>query len=44
LKSCKLPGSDQIPEELIQARGEILRSKNDKLINSTWNKEKLPDQ
>jgi hypothetical protein len=37
-------GSDQIPAELIQAGGEILRSKIHKLINSIWNKEELPDQ
>jgi hypothetical protein len=35
---------DQIPEELIQAGGEILRSQIHKLINYTWNKEELPDQ
>jgi hypothetical protein len=40
----KSPGSDQIPAELIQAGGEILRSKIHKLINSIWNKEELPDQ
>jgi hypothetical protein len=37
LKRFKLPGSDQIPAELIQAGGEILRSKINKLINSIWN-------
>jgi hypothetical protein len=37
LKKYKLPGSDQILEELIQA-GEILHSKICKLINSIWNK------
>jgi hypothetical protein len=30
--------------ELIQAGGEILLSEIHKLINSVWNKEKLPDQ
>jgi hypothetical protein len=34
----------QIPAKLIQAVGEILHSKIHKLINSIWNKEKLPDQ
>jgi hypothetical protein len=34
----------EIPAELIQAGGEILRSKIHKLINSIWNKEKLPGQ
>jgi hypothetical protein len=42
LKTFKLPGSDQIPAELIQAVGDILRSKIHKLINSTWNTEKMP--
>jgi hypothetical protein len=44
LKRYKLPGSDQIPAELIKTGGEILRSKVHKLINSIWNKEKFPDQ
>jgi hypothetical protein len=43
LKRYKSPGSDQIPAELIQAGGKILRSKIHKLIKSIWNKEKLPD-
>jgi hypothetical protein len=43
LKRYKSPGSDQIPAELIQAGGEILLSEVHKLINSVWNKEKLPD-
>jgi hypothetical protein len=34
LKMYKLPGRDQIPAELIQAGGEILRSKIHKLITS----------
>jgi hypothetical protein len=36
--------TDDIPAELNQAGGEILRSKIHKLINSSWNKEELPDQ
>jgi hypothetical protein len=40
----KSPGSDEILAELIQAGGEILRSKIHKLIKSIWNKEKLPYQ
>jgi hypothetical protein len=44
LKKYKSPDSDQIPAELIQAGGEILLSAIHKLINSVWNKEKLPDQ
>jgi hypothetical protein len=37
-------GTDQIPLELIQARGEILWSEINKYINSIWNKEELPYQ
>jgi hypothetical protein len=44
LKMNKSPGSDKIPAELIQAGGEILRSKIHKVINSLGNKEKLHDQ
>jgi hypothetical protein len=44
LKKHKLPGSDQIPAELIQAGGEMLLSAIYKLINSIRNKEELPDQ
>jgi hypothetical protein len=44
LKKYKLPGSSQIPAQLIQAGGKILLSAIHKLINSVWNKEELPDQ
>jgi hypothetical protein len=44
LKKYKSPGSDQIPEELIQAGSETLVSPIFKLINSIWNKEELPEQ
>jgi hypothetical protein len=44
LKSYKSPGVDQIPAELIQARGENLRSEIHKLIKLIWNKEELPHQ
>jgi hypothetical protein len=44
LKKYKLPGSDQIPAELIQAGGETLMSAIHGLINSIWNKEELSDQ
>ncbi|PNF18055.1 hypothetical protein B7P43_G06939, partial [Cryptotermes secundus] len=44
LKRYKSPGSEQIPAELIQAGGEILRSKIHNLITSIWHKETLPDQ
>jgi hypothetical protein len=44
LKKKKLPGSNQIPAEMIQAGVEILLSVIHKLINSIWSKEELPDQ
>jgi hypothetical protein len=44
LKKYKLPSSDLIPAEFIQAGGEALRSKIHKVINSISNKEELPDQ
>ena len=37
LKRNTSPGSDQIPTELIKARGRTIRSKNHKPINSIWN-------
>jgi hypothetical protein len=43
LKRYKVSGTDQIPAELIQAGDETLRSEIQKLINSIWNKEELPD-
>jgi hypothetical protein len=44
LNRYKSSGIDQIPAELIQAGGEILRSKIHKLITFVWNKKELPDQ
>jgi hypothetical protein len=44
LKGYKSPGTDQIQAELIQARGNILRSEIHKIINYIWNKEELPEQ
>jgi hypothetical protein len=44
MKRYKAPGSDQIPAELIQARGETLHSELHKLIMLIWNKEELPHQ
>jgi hypothetical protein len=44
LRRYKLPGSVQIPAELIQAGGETLRSKIHKLITSISTKEELPEQ
>jgi hypothetical protein len=43
-KNYKLPGSDQIPAELIQTGGEILLSAIHRFINSVRNKEELSDQ
>ncbi|PNF14117.1 hypothetical protein B7P43_G01057, partial [Cryptotermes secundus] len=43
LKRYKLPSSDQIPAELVQAGGKILCSKIHTLITSIWHKEKLPE-
>jgi hypothetical protein len=44
LKRYKLPGSYQILTELTEAGDEMLLSEICKLINSIWNKQKLPDQ
>jgi hypothetical protein len=44
LKSHKSPGTDQNPAELINAKCRTLRSEIHKLINSTWNKEELPEE
>jgi hypothetical protein len=44
VKSYKSPGADQIPDEMIQARGKILHSEIHKLIKLILNKEELPNQ
>jgi hypothetical protein len=44
LKKYKSPCSNHVPVELIQAGGEMLLSAIHKLVNSTWNKEELPNQ
>jgi hypothetical protein len=44
LKKYKSPGIDQIPAELIQVGGKILRFEIQKVINYTWNTEELHDQ
>jgi hypothetical protein len=44
LESYKLPGSDQILVELIQAESGTLWCEIHKFINSLWSKEELPDQ
>jgi hypothetical protein len=38
LTKCKLPDSDQILAELMQAGGETLQPEISKLVNSIWNK------
>jgi hypothetical protein len=43
LKDTKSPGIDQIPAELIKAEGRKIRPEINKLINSVWNKEELPE-
>ena len=40
----KSPSIDQIPAELIKAGGRTIRSEIQKLINSIWNKEILPEE
>jgi hypothetical protein len=37
-----LPGTDQIPAEMIKAGGGTTNSEIHKLINSVWNKKGLP--
>jgi len=44
LKSHKSPGIDQIPAELIKARGRTICFEIHKLIISIWKKEKLPEE
>ena len=44
LKSHKSPGIDQIPAELIKARGRTIYLEIYKLIISIWKKEKLPEE
>ena len=44
LSSHKLPGTDQIPAELIKAGDRIFRSEIHRLIISVWNKEEFPER
>jgi len=44
LKSQKSPGIDQIPAELIKARGRTICLEIRKLITSIWKKEQLPEE
>jgi hypothetical protein len=40
----KSPGTDQIPAEIITARGKTICSEMHYLINSIWNKDELPEE
>ena len=44
LKRHESTGTDQIPAELIKARGGTLHSKIHKLYNFIWNKEEMSEQ
>ena len=44
LQRHKSLGTDQIPAELIKARGRTVRSEIQKLINSILNEEELPEE
>jgi hypothetical protein len=44
LKRHKSPSTEQIPAALVAALGRSMHSGIHKLINSIWNKEKLPEE
>ena len=44
LKSCKSPGIDQIPAELIKAGGRTIPCEIHTLIIAVWNKEVWPEE
>ena len=44
LKRHKSPSIDQIPAELIKARGRTIHYEIHTLFNSIWNKEELPEE
>jgi hypothetical protein len=44
IKMYRSPGTDPIPAELTKAGGNNIFSELPKLINFTWNKDKLPEQ
>jgi hypothetical protein len=44
LKMYKLPGINQIPPELSQARGKVVYSEIQKHIDYIWNDVELPQQ
>jgi len=43
-KTPKLPGTDQIPAELIKSGGRTIRYEIYKLIICIWNKDELPEE
>jgi len=43
-KNIKSPDTDKILADLIKARGRTILSEINKLINSIWNMEELPEQ
>jgi len=44
VKRNQSPGTDQIPAEMIKAGSRTIHSAIHELINSIWNKEKLPEE
>jgi len=44
VKRNQSPGTDQIPAEMIKAGSRTIHSEIHELINSIWNKEKLPKE
>ena len=44
LNRHKSPGTDQIPAELIKVGGRTIHSEIHILINSSWNKQELPEE
>ena len=44
LSTQELPGSDEIPREMIKAVSRTIRYEIHKLIISIWNKEELPEE
>jgi hypothetical protein len=44
LNRHKSTGIDEIPAEFTKAWGRTIRSEINKLINCSWNKEKLPEE
>jgi hypothetical protein len=44
LKRHTPPDADKVPAELIEAGRKIVRSKINKLVNSTWKEEQVSQQ